>query len=77
MWLTYALKSLSKNYIYIGMTENVTERLVRHNSGGNKTTQPYRPFVLIYEKSFSTSSEAREHEKWLKTTSGRRFLREL
>jgi predicted GIY-YIG superfamily endonuclease len=59
------------------MAENVTARLLRPNSDGNKTTQPYRPYILIYEKAFSTSIAARAHEKWLKSTTGRRFLRNL
>ena len=73
----YALKSESRNYIYVGMTNNIERRLSEHNNGYNKTTKPYRPFVLIYTKTFDTRPEARLYEKYLKSTSGRRFLRRI
>ncbi|MFN0275159.1 MAG: GIY-YIG nuclease family protein [Chitinophagales bacterium] len=33
MYYAYAIKSLNHNYIYKGLTQNVSERLHRHNSG--------------------------------------------
>jgi putative endonuclease len=48
----YAIKSLSKNYIYVGMTNNVERRLSEHNNGENRSTKAYRPFILICSESF-------------------------
>ena len=76
-YYVYALKSETRNYIYIGLTNNVERRFGEHNAGYNKTTKPYRPFRLIYTKTFSTRPEARVYEKHLKTSTGRRFLRKL
>ncbi|MHA7130508.1 GIY-YIG nuclease family protein [Algoriphagus namhaensis] len=73
----YAIKSQIKNYIYVGITHNVEERLHRHNSGYEKTTKLYSPFELIYCIEKATRAEARAEEKRLKTTSGKRFLRNL
>ncbi len=47
----YAIASLSRNYIYVGMTSNLDNRLKRHNNGYEKTTKPYAPFELIYNYS--------------------------
>ena len=77
MYYVYALKSEQRNYIYVGMSNDVDRRLREHNSGYEKTTKPYRPFTLIYTKSFETRVLAREHEKYLKTSSGKRYLRSL
>ncbi|MBU2444890.1 MAG: GIY-YIG nuclease family protein, partial [Bacteroidetes bacterium] len=33
MFTLYALKSISRNFIYVGMTENLEDRIKRHNSG--------------------------------------------
>ncbi|TAM99842.1 MAG: hypothetical protein EPN39_05595 [Chitinophagaceae bacterium] len=44
MFFVYALKSLSRNYIYVGMTNSLERRLKEHNEGRNKSTKPYRPF---------------------------------
>ncbi|WP_439473798.1 GIY-YIG nuclease family protein [Algoriphagus formosus] len=73
----YAIKSKIKNYIYVGITQDLKERLHRHNSGYEKTTKPYAPFELIYCVEKPTREEARVEEKRLKTTSGKRFLRSL
>ena len=74
LYYCYAIKSLHRNYIYKGITDDLERRINQHNKGYNKTTKPYAPFKLIYSKSFNTGTEARDHEKWLKSSSGRRFL---
>ena len=75
MYTVYAIKSLSSNYVYKGLTSDLEERLRRHNAGLEKTTKPYCPFKLIYKKEFETRLEARNHEKYLKSGIGREFLK--
>ncbi|MTI20773.1 GIY-YIG nuclease family protein [Fulvivirga sp. RKSG066] len=77
MYKTYAIDSISRNYLYVGISNNVERRLTEHNSGKNKTTRPYKPFILIYTKEFETRIEARAHEKYLKSGSGKEFLKKL
>ncbi len=77
MFTVYALKSIERNYIYVGLTNNLDRRVAEHNKGYNKTTKPYLPFQLIYTKSFPTRPEARIHEKYLKSSTGKRFLKSL
>ena len=47
VWV-YAISSLNFNYIYVGMSINVNERIERHNSGRERTTKHCAPFKLIY-----------------------------
>jgi putative endonuclease len=77
MYFIYALKSLSRNYIYVGMTDCLERRIGEHQSGKNKTTKPYRPFVLIYSEIFSTREEARKKEKYFKSGVGKEFLKKI
>jgi len=77
MFTVYAISSIYKTYIYIGMTSNLDDRLNRHARGYEKTTKPYLPFALIYTEIFLTREEAREQEKYLKSSSGRRHLKIL
>lgn len=58
------------------MTTNIETRLLHHNRGYNKKTRAYAPFILIYSQNFSTRLEARNHEKYLKSGSGKEFLKE-
>ena len=77
MYSVYAIKSINKNYIYVGLTNNLEERFRRHNNGYEKTTRAYRPFILFYEEKFKTRIEARKREKYLKSGVGKEFLKSL
>jgi len=73
----YAISSVNRNYIYVGMTENLEERIKRHNSGREKTTKPYIPFILIFSEVCNNRIEARNREKYWKSGIGKEKLRAL
>jgi putative endonuclease len=77
MVYVYAIKSEGRNYIYVGITDNVERRVMQHQNGYEKTTKPYRPFTLIYTEEFEDRISARKREKYLKAAAGKRFLRSL
>ncbi|MFI5171309.1 MAG: GIY-YIG nuclease family protein [Chitinophagales bacterium] len=77
MYYVYAIRSLIANYTYVGISDNVERRVTQHNSGFEKTTKPYRPFRIILIEEFSDRPSARVREKYLKTSSGKRYLRKL
>ena len=77
MYKVYAIKSKNRNYIYVGLTSNLEERLQRHNSGREKTTRTYWPFELIYLEDQPTREEARKREKYLKSGVGKEFLKKI
>jgi putative endonuclease len=77
MYFVYAIKSINRNYIYVGMTNKVERRFDEHNTGKNKTTRPYKPFKLFYSEKFRTRTEARKREKYLKSGIGKEFLKSL
>ena len=77
MYYVYALRSLARNYIYVGLTDDLKRRTHQHNNGLNATTKPYAPFVLIYSRMFPTRIEARQKEKYLKSGVGKEFLKGL
>ncbi|MBN3521221.1 GIY-YIG nuclease family protein [Algoriphagus lutimaris] len=77
MFQVYAISSQTREYIYVGLTSDLENRITRHNSGYERTTKPYRPFKLIYSEEFPDRSSARRREKELKTSHGKRFLKAL
>ena len=76
VWV-YAISSLKRNYIYVGMTIDVEARFARHNSGREKTTKPYAPFVLLYTEMCSDRAKARKREKYWKSGFGKVKRRRL
>ncbi len=68
---------MSRNYIYVGMTNDLQRRLKEHNNGENKSTKAYKPFALIFTEEFPDRISARVKEKYLKSGIGKEFLKSL
>ena len=77
MITVYAISSLRHNYIYVGMTQDLANRLERHNLGRERTTRFYAPFKLIYTEECENRSEGRKREKYWKSGIGKERLRKL
>ncbi len=76
-YTVYAIKSVKRNYIYIGLTNDLNRRFNEHNIGKESTTKPYTPFKLIYTEILSNRALARNREKYLKSGIGKEFLKSL
>ena len=76
VWV-YAISSLSRNYIYVGVTNDIDARFARHNSGREKTTKPYAPFQLLYTEACANRVVARKREKYWKSVVGKQKLRNI
>ena len=75
MFYVYILRSNSRKYIYVGLAKDVKKRFLQHQRGLNKTTKAYGPFELIRTESFETRIEARKREKYLKSGSGKEWIK--
>ncbi|MEA3355061.1 MAG: GIY-YIG nuclease family protein [Patescibacteria group bacterium] len=70
-YFVYLLKSLRKNYYYVGLTNNLKRRISQHNSSKVRSTKHYQPFKLVFTKEFSDRIRARDFEKFLKIRSNK------
>ena len=77
MYYVYVLRSLKDGRLYKGMTQDVEKRLNQHNQGENRSTKGFAPWELVLTKSFDSREKARDYEKYLKSGSGREFLKEI
>ena len=75
VYYVYVLKSKGRNWLYVGMTDDINRRIKQHQNGYSKSTAPYRPFCLIFTEEYPESSSARLREKYLKSASGKRLIR--
>ncbi len=71
----YLLRSASTGRPYFGLTSNMTTRLAAHNAGQNRSTAPFRPWVLATLIEFNEEKTAIAFERFLKTGSGRAFAK--
>jgi putative endonuclease len=75
MFTVYVLSSAQRNYLYVGLSNNIDRRVEEHQKGKERTTRAYRPFELVYTEKFLTRQEARDKEKYLKSGSGKEWLK--
>ncbi|OHE61002.1 MAG: hypothetical protein A2Z47_11050, partial [Thermodesulfovibrio sp. RBG_19FT_COMBO_42_12] len=61
--------------LYIGSTRDLLKRLQAHKMGRIKTTKSRRPVQLIYKEELEDYKEARKRELYLKSGTGRDWLR--
>ncbi len=76
-YFAYLLKSENYAKSYVGITNDLKRRLLEHNSGKNLYTRRHLPWKMIYHEEYDNLGEARKREKYLKSASGRRFLRKI
>jgi putative endonuclease len=76
MYFSYILKSEKDGRFYYGSTQNIEERLKKHNKGDIKSTKNRRPLILHFIEQHETRSLAYQREMFYKSINGYLFLKE-
>ncbi|MFA6588382.1 MAG: GIY-YIG nuclease family protein [Patescibacteria group bacterium] len=66
MFTVYIIKSLKVKRYYVGVAEDVSDRIAQHNQGKVRSTKAFTPYKLIHTESFQTLSQARAQESKIK-----------
>ncbi len=77
MYYVYAIKSCTRYYVYVGISDTVERRFQEHQRDYNRTTKPYRPFALLYVEKCDNRIKAREREKYFKSGVRKEFLKSI
>jgi len=65
------------NRYYIGYTNDLEKRLLRHNAALGKYTKRGIPWVLVYTEAFPSKSDAIKREREIKKMKSRKYIQEL
>lgn len=76
MYYVYVIKSLKDGKLYVGYTDNLKDRIKRHNGGQVDSTKSRRPFRLVFYEAFKNKRDAITDEKFFKSGYGRKVLKE-
>ena len=76
-YFVYVLKSQRDGSLYVGSTNDVASRVIRHNKGEYRYTKGHRPWEAVYHEEYMTRSEAVIRERYLKTGIGRQELKKF
>jgi putative endonuclease len=60
---------------YAGITDDLRQRLAHHNEGKSPHTRKFKPWNLVVYVGFADEQTARGFEKYLKSGSGKTFLK--
>jgi len=69
------LHSLEDHGLYIGFSTNLKKRIAEHEDGASFATKFRGPRKLIYNEAYIDRHDAEGRERYLKSGSGRPFLR--
>ena len=67
---------LSNGQLYTGYTTDLNRRLLEHENGCVDSAAKRRPVELIHYEAYGRESDARRREGFLKTTEGKRLLKQ-
>ena len=73
-YCVYILYSKNKRRYYVGQTQNLELRFIRHNKGLVKSTKGGKPWIIVNILHVENRSEALKLEKKIKKRGIKRFL---
>ncbi len=78
MYTVYILQD-DEGKIYKGFTSDIARRLKEHKNHGSRTTNMMdkHSLKIIYQEQFENRLDARNREKYLKSSAGRKFLKKM
>lgn len=75
-YCVYLIRSIKyPQTTYVGYTTDINKRFKTHNAGGSIHTTKDKPWELIACTFFKHMSTAKQFEKYLKSQSGRAFIK--
>ena len=78
-FFVYVLRNDETGRHYVGQTDDIAARVAQHNdrtrSRRNYTARGRGSWRVVYQEQVPTRQEARQRENWLKTGTGRDWLR--
>ena len=75
MHYVYVLQSAKDGNLYTGYTADLRQRVADHLAGRVCSTRCRRPLQLIYYEAYLSAKDAKSRELFLKSSSGKRFIR--
>ncbi len=76
-YYVYILKSINKEFIYTGYTENLKRRFTEHNSLKVLSTKHYAPLEIIHYEAYKDKLDAHRREGYFKTSKGKTTLKTM
>ena len=73
-YFVYIICSIKDGSYYVGSTQDLDERLQRHNQGRSKYTKAKRPWKLVYSEQHPDRASAVKRENQIKRRKDRNYI---
>jgi len=73
----YIIQSSLDDSFYVGTTQNLEERILRHNQGRSKYTKAKRPWILVHCEKHPDRSTAMKREYAIKRRKSKDYIAKL
>jgi len=73
----YILQSEVDGTFYVGSTQNIEDRIVRHNQGRSKYTRSKQPWRLVYSEEHPDRVSAVRRENEIKSKKKKSYIESL
>ena len=77
MYIIYILQSQKTQRYYVGQTNDLGDRLKRHNDGRVKSTKTGKPWKLVYSEEYQNRQTAYKREREVKRYKGGEVFKKL
>ncbi len=76
-YYVYITYSVTADAYYVGQTQNINDRLLRHNNSGSKSTKKADDWILKYSEEHLTRSAAMRREAEIKRKKSKKYIEGL
>ena len=76
-YLVYIIRSDRDGSYYVGSTQDIEERLIRHNQGRSKYTKNRGPWKVVYLEEYSKRGDAIKRENAIKNRKSSDYIENL
>jgi putative endonuclease len=77
MWQVYIIYSKKIDHYYVGVTNNLTWFLERHNQSWGRYTKRGIPWKVVHAESFEHKTDVLKREKEIKRSKRRKYIERL
>jgi len=77
VYFVYIIKSQKDGRYYVGSTQDLEERLLRHNQGRSKYTKNRGPWKVVYLEEYSKRGDAVKRENAIKNRKSSDYIEGL
>jgi putative endonuclease len=76
MFYVYILER-SDGKFYIGQTNNLSNRIIRHQTGQVRSTKAFRPMRLVYSEQYVSRANSVQRESYLKSLKSHKAVEDI